>query len=755
MAASRREAKTIQVFFRVRPPNNKELQRGDKCNYLQFEQGHSVRLSESKQPYRFHGIFPPGSRQEDVFDKVARDAVLDAFDGYIGLMFAYGQTGTGKTFTMSCQDPENLGVFQRAMEMTFNKIKEDSGGEYELSCSFIQIYQEVIQDLLGSKFSEHEKKGLAIREDPDSPGLVKCHPLKEVPLYKHGDSPEESKRKAIHTFLQGDANRSVSATKMNDQSSRSHTVFTLKITRRNRMTDADYDQPGGAQKEELKGQLILVDLAGCERQKKTGTEGKGLGEANAINGSLLVLGKVIKALTDPKQHVPFRESKLTRLLQYPLSGRGRTTLIVTAGPSEENQDETRSAIEFGMRAMTIKANAQKHVEIDYKAAYLKLKAQVDEGMDEGHARALEECRQQYEEQLEERDERIKELEREVARLSTGGAASPTPDETPGRKADLSGKAQEYKEKYYKAKQGWADAREEVDDLKQKLRSKRDELGQQRSTIAALQKEMQKLRLECDVNQSTRMELAYKMRRRMERMADEKAQTEQQLTQIRRNDHLSAVGALRRQDFRSRDDTSDDEGDGSDRSDSSDRLEDLEDFSMGDPSPRDDTKGPEERLQEVWEQKMRLGERLRRCLTTIHELDAYNKKMKQAIRFQATVKAGGGDVEKEQLRSQVAKLEERCARYKQALITIHEKQGSPTPGSSPCPEPLLAERSVRTDPMSLSMSQAARKASDTLENGGKKEKKEKKKEKKERREEDEFEESSRVKKEKKRPKGDRE
>eukprot|EP00756_Hemistasia_phaeocysticola_P010493 Hpha_TRINITY_DN15020_c7_g10::TRINITY_DN15020_c7_g10_i1::g.124637::m.124637/K10396/KIF5; kinesin family member 5 len=656
--APKREVKTIQVFFRLRPPNKGEIERGDTCDCVKVDGQDKtvVTLGERPTRYKFHGVFLRDSKQQDVFESVAKNAVLDAFDGFIGLMFVYGQTGTGKTFTMSCQEPGLEGVFQRSMEMVFNKIKEDKGGDYNVSCTFIQIYQEVIQDLLSGKFKEGEKKGLGIREDPDRPGLVYCYPVKEVPLYSTGDTAEEGRKRAYEAFLAGDANRSVSATNMNATSSRSHTIFTLKIHRRKKLTDDDYDS--GEKNEEFHGQLILVDLAGCERQKKTGTEGKGLGEANAINGSLLVLGKVIKALTDPKQHVPFRESKLTRLLQYPLSGKGRTTLIVTAGPSEVNQDETRSAIEFGMRAMTIKASAESFVVLDYKAEYLKLKAKLEAGADEGHRQALEEQELRYESLLEEKDEKIKELEVELGQASPGASPrSPRGGGGGGGDGDDGG---EYKEKCRSLKKMVDQLKEELGARNKKLSEKREEWKKEAKERIEVEKKLVERENELAVVNSKFGEFGDKIFRKLQQLSSEKDRADQQLRQMKQLEYVSATGELGSHDFKSQDGYSDsgfsDDGAVSPREEFSPISKHI-----------DPDAPPAERLQLLWEDRLRLGDRLRGAMSRADDLEATNRRMKAAIRYQAHQQSEGGDLR--EMQERLAKAEQRAEKYKRALRHI--------------------------------------------------------------------------------------
>ena len=305
---SKREAKTIPVFLRVRPPNGGEKDRGDNCDVIDFQGDTVVKLADQPTLYNFDKVFRQDSKQTDVFDAVAKKAVMDCFDGYHGLLFVYGQTGTGKTFTISNKDKGQEGVLQQAVQMVFDKIGDDTSGDYEVQCSFVQIYREVVEDLLDkerAKRPDHDRKSLALRDDPDIEGGVYLTPLTQPTVYSAQNTTHDGAKAVMKLFEYGDLHRSVGCTKMNNKSSRSHTVFTLYITRRNKLSDADYDS-GEVGKQEFKGRLILVDLAGCERLSKTEATGKTLKEAASINSSLLSLGKCIQALTDPKQMVPFR-----------------------------------------------------------------------------------------------------------------------------------------------------------------------------------------------------------------------------------------------------------------------------------------------------------------------------------------------------------------------------------------------------------------------------------------------------------------
>eukprot|EP01064_Diplonema_japonicum_P028771 TRINITY_DN449_c0_g4_i2.p1 TRINITY_DN449_c0_g4~~TRINITY_DN449_c0_g4_i2.p1 ORF type:complete len:635 (+),score=244.33 TRINITY_DN449_c0_g4_i2:56-1960(+) len=550
MSGKKREAKTIQVFFRLRPPNGGEKERKENCNVVKLEKDQqTVILGENTNPYNFTKTFGGDSKQTDVFDNVARKAVEDAFDGFHGLMFVYGQTGTGKTFTMSNQTKGQEGMLQRCVDLVFNKIKDDKSGDYEVNCTFIQIYQEVIEDLLRDKHDPVDKKGIMIRDDPNIEGGVYLSPVKQLNCYNSGSTAQEGITNSLKMFHKGDSNRSVGSTAMNAVSSRSHTVFTLYITRRNKMTEEDYDDDT-ANKEEFNGRLILVDLAGCERQKKTGAGGERLTEANAINGSLLVLGKCIKALTDPRQFVPYRESKLTRILQYSLAGHGKTTIVITAGPSERNMDETRSAIEFGQRAMTIKQQAKKHVEIDYKALCKKLQAQLDSRGDILNEQLKAEIKASFEEQLNQKDERIKFLEAELSLYKTDESPPPPsskheePSKTTGAgltapsgglasKMSFTGMSSAGKEKY----------RQQMKGLEEKLDTKGHEISSLKKEKLELAREKNDLDARLQQKTYNMNILAMKLQGDLRSKEEQLQKMQTALLKVQKGDFMSATAKL--------------------------------------------------------------------------------------------------------------------------------------------------------------------------------------------------------------------
>ena len=281
------------------------------------------------------------SRQGDIFDFSIRSTVSDVLTGYNGTVFAYGQTGAGKSYTMmgDMGDANNKGIIPRIVEQLFSAFETaPQHMEFTVKVGYMEIYMERIRDLLNP-----QRDNLAIHEDKVHGVYVKD--LTEA----YANSAEE-----VYTYLQiGQRSRATAATNMNQESSRSHSVFVITISQK--------DTVGGTQKN---GVLYLVDLAGSEKVGKTGASGQTLEEAKKINKSLSALGMVINSLTDGKSsHIPYRDSKLTRILQESLGGNSRTTLIVNCSPSSYNVAETVSTLRFGMRAKTIKNKAKVNAEL--------------------------------------------------------------------------------------------------------------------------------------------------------------------------------------------------------------------------------------------------------------------------------------------------------------------------------------------------------------------------------------------------------
>ena len=326
------------------------------------------RESQEEKDFVFDGVLPMSVTQEEVYHAVAKDVVDDVFEGFATTIFCYGQTGTGKTHTLTGEmDSENKGIIPRSVDDVFQRIEADTSHEYVVKMQMIQIYMERIQDLM----------------DTSGENQVQIREMAGTGVYLSGvtnrvvTSPEE----CMELYEQANNNRTIALTKMNAQSSRSHACMILVVEKRKRLTAEDITSSNleGPKEGVIIGKLTLVDLAGSERVKKTGASGLRLNEAKTINLSLSALGNVINALTDKKsRHVPFRDSKLTRLLQDSLGGNGKTSIIVTVGPAMDNSQETVSSLLFGQRAMQVENTALVNETIDYRALCLKLQGEVDE-----------------------------------------------------------------------------------------------------------------------------------------------------------------------------------------------------------------------------------------------------------------------------------------------------------------------------------------------------------------------------------------
>eukprot|EP01022_Parablepharisma_sp_SALTPOND_P000692 TRINITY_DN1042_c0_g1_i1.p1 TRINITY_DN1042_c0_g1~~TRINITY_DN1042_c0_g1_i1.p1 ORF type:complete len:1034 (+),score=97.83 TRINITY_DN1042_c0_g1_i1:4392-7493(+) len=301
-----------------------------------------------KHDFRLDYVFECGTDQAMVYETAAKPIVNGVLEGFNGTVLAYGQTSSGKTYTMQGDIDSDIfrGIIPRMVETIFEAITRASETmEFTVKASMIEIYNEKVRDLLDSS-----KDNLGVHEDKQRGVYVEG--LTEVSIGNEYDVYELMK--------EGNSNRAIAETKMNAQSSRSHSIFILTMI----MNDL----------ENLScktGKLYLVDLAGSEMISKTGASGQTLEEAKNINKSLTMLGRVITALTDGKStHVPYRDSKLTRILQDSLGGNSKTCLIVTASPSMYNAAETLSTCRFGMRAKSIKNNAKVNKQVT--VAELKL-----------------------------------------------------------------------------------------------------------------------------------------------------------------------------------------------------------------------------------------------------------------------------------------------------------------------------------------------------------------------------------------------
>lgn len=321
----------IKVVARFRPLNPAEERLGSQ-NIVSFPPNTRDSVNIRGKTYLFDRVFGPNAKQAQVYEEAAKPIVKDVLSGYNGTIFAYGQTSSGKTHTMegAIGDESMEGIIPRIVNDIFQYIfTMEENIEFHIKVSYFEIYMDKIKDLL-----DISKDNLTVHEDKNRVPFVKGATERFV------CNPEE----VMALIEEGKQNRHISVTNMNEHSSRSHSVFLINVKQENEETQ-----------KQLTGKLYLVDLAGSEKVSKTGAEGQTLDEAKNINKSLSALGNVISALADGnKSHIPYRDSKLTRILQESLGGNSRTTIIICGSPASFNEYETKSTLEFGRRAKTIK-----------------------------------------------------------------------------------------------------------------------------------------------------------------------------------------------------------------------------------------------------------------------------------------------------------------------------------------------------------------------------------------------------------------
>lgn len=320
----------IRVYCRVRPVIKEDGGGKNAENVISFDEDDDALLNVfskgATKLFEMDKVFRPESTQEQVFEEV-KSLIVSCIDGYNVCIFAYGQTGSGKTFTMEGPS-SNPGLNQRALKLLFEETR-DRGVDwhYSINVSVIEIYNEMIRDLLGDNPSaklevKQGKEGLYV------PGLTEIQ-VKDV-------------QELNEVFAIGKTNRATAITDMNEHSSRSHALLCVTVNGQNKTTG-----------HRTIGKLNLVDLAGSERVSKSGSEGARMKEAQNINKSLSSLGDVIHSLKNKNSHIPYRNSKLTYLLQESLGGDSKTLMVVQVAPVEKNVAETVCSLNFAQRVRTV------------------------------------------------------------------------------------------------------------------------------------------------------------------------------------------------------------------------------------------------------------------------------------------------------------------------------------------------------------------------------------------------------------------
>ncbi|KAK6306641.1 hypothetical protein J4Q44_G00235660 [Coregonus suidteri] len=336
----------IRVFCRIRPMSRAEAAQGGAIAVGCLDD-YSVTVETPRGPreFQFDRVFSGKSSQEDVFqdtNSLFSRLIQSAIDGFNVCIFAYGQTGSGKTFTMvGDRDQKSPGIMPRAFNAIFDILQENATKfDFKVSVNMLELYNDRLQDLFLSG-AEAQSRRVEIKRNRK--GLV----------FAQGAETKEasSAGELFAMFQQACANRHIAATKMNVESSRSHLIIGIMVESRN-LTNGSVSF----------GKLSLVDLAGSERAAKTGAKDDQLKEANSINKSLSALGDVISALSSELPHIPYRNSKLTQIMQDSLGGNAKTLMVVNVSPSDCNLDETLTSLIYATRVKTITNIAQRNLE---------------------------------------------------------------------------------------------------------------------------------------------------------------------------------------------------------------------------------------------------------------------------------------------------------------------------------------------------------------------------------------------------------
>ncbi|ORX52660.1 kinesin-domain-containing protein [Hesseltinella vesiculosa] len=375
---------SVRVALRVRPltPGENQQQAKDIIKYIPDQ---PQILVDTDRSFTFDYIYPPDTCQSIVFDSAVQPLVTKFLEGYNATILAYGQTGSGKTYTMGTAvasdslalDQQN-GIVPRFIRSLFRQLetKYAASADYQVAASFLELYNEDLVDLLASS-----KKEISIREDAD--GQIIWNGVCECPV----DHPQQ-----LFDYLQqGSVARTTASTDMNHSSSRSHAIFSviLKQTLSTSPLDSAHPKPST-----IISKFHFVDLAGSERLKRTNAVGERAKEGISINAGLLALGNVISALGDENKrrtmHVPYRDSKLTRLLQDSLGGNSQTLMVACASPADLNLAETLSTLNYANRARNIRNRVMINHDLDEtdRLKWTISKLKEEQRTNDQYARAL-------------------------------------------------------------------------------------------------------------------------------------------------------------------------------------------------------------------------------------------------------------------------------------------------------------------------------------------------------------------------------
>ncbi|XP_043365939.1 kinesin-like protein KIF3C isoform X2 [Dermochelys coriacea] len=371
MANRPKTSEALKVVARCRPMNRKEEAAGyERIMEMDVKLGQVTLRNPKAAPgelaktFTFDAVYDASSKQADLYDETVRPLIDSVLQGFNGTIFAYGQTGTGKTYTMqgAWTDPEKRGIVPNSFEHVFTHISRSQNQQYLVRASYLEIYQEEIRDLL----AKDQTKKLELKENPET-GVY----IKDLSSFV-----TKNVKEIEHVMNLGNQTRSVASTNMNEYSSRSHAIFVITV---------ECSETGLDGEDHIRvGKLNLVDLAGSERQSKMGGPGERPKEASKINLSLSALGNVISALVDGKStHIPYRDSKLTRLLQDSLGGNAKTIMVATLGPASHSYEESLSTLRFANRAKNIKNKPRVNEDPkdtllrEFQEEIIRLKAQLE------------------------------------------------------------------------------------------------------------------------------------------------------------------------------------------------------------------------------------------------------------------------------------------------------------------------------------------------------------------------------------------